>query len=127
VDTTTSHHGPTPEAYEAACTALWAHRDRADALSAALASIRAWRHLLPHRDVAELGPLDAILDSIALDSDVPLRRIARPTNLPEAVAAHRAVMDARRQAIAATRLVWDQIEAAAIRDINRYMPRSGAA
>jgi hypothetical protein len=119
-DTTTK--GPTPEAYQAACDALWVHRDRADALTAGLEAIRAWRHMQPHAAGPEFGPLDAVLDSLALDGDDPVRQIARPTTLPEAIAAYRGAMTARRRALAAARLVWDQIEAAAMREIDRHLP-----
>lgn len=121
-NTTTAPKGPTQDAYNAACTALWAHRDRADRLAAALADIRAWRHLQPHTSGPEFGPLDAILDAVTVDEAAALPVIAEPTSLPEAVTAHREVMNARRRSLAAARLVWDQIEAAAIRGIDRHMP-----
>lgn len=123
--TTTAAKGPTQDAYDAACAALWAHRDRADTQGAALDAIRAWRHLQPHTAApTEFAGLDAILDSLSLDDEVPLRQINRPTTLPEAVAAYRDVLNARARALNATRLVWDRIEAAAIREIDRHMPHN---
>lgn len=125
-NTTTAPNGPTQHAYDAACAALWAHRDRAAALVAGLDAIRAWRHLQPHAAAVAFAGLDAILDDLVDGAEIPLQRLKRPTSLPEAVAAHRAVMDARRQALAATGLVWDQIEGAAVREIDRHMPRNRA-
>lgn len=124
--TTTAPKGPTQDAYNAACTALWAHRDRADRLAAALGDIRAWRHLQPHTAGPELAALDAILDAVTVDEAAALPVIAEPTSLPEAVAAHREVMDARRRSLAAARLLWDQIEHAAIRQLDRFMPHGKA-
>ncbi|WP_229869836.1 hypothetical protein [Streptomyces flaveolus] len=120
VDNTTARN-PIAGMYQAALDALRAHPNYADAMAAALDAIRAWRHLQPHTAAADFASLDAVLDAAALSADVPLPRYERPASLPEAVAAHRAVMDARRQALAATRLVWDGIEAAAIRDIDRHL------
>jgi hypothetical protein len=125
VDNTTTSTGPTQWAYDQACRALWTHRDNAAVLANALANIRAWRHLQPHR-AADFAPLDAILDALALDESVPLLQIEQPTSLPEAVAAYRTVMAGRQQALTATALVWDQIEAAAIREMDRHMPRGAA-
>lgn len=113
--------GPTPEAYQAACDALWAHRDRANAYEAGLDAIRAWRHQLPHTAAAEFAGLDAILDALVGSASPPLHVVRKPASLQEAVGAHRAVMRERRTALAATRAVWDSIEAAAIRDIDRHM------
>ncbi|MFI9600356.1 hypothetical protein ACIHCX_10825 [Streptomyces sp. NPDC052043] len=112
MDNPTALKGPTPDAYEAACAALWAHRDRADALAAAFDSIRAWRHLQPHGDAVDFAPLDAILDAAAVGGDVPLQQLKRPATAAEAAEAHRVLMNARAQAFEAQRLVWDQIEAA---------------
>ncbi|MFG2468701.1 hypothetical protein ACGFXB_25045 [Streptomyces canus] len=125
VDNTTTSTGPTQWSYDQACRALWAHRDNAAVLADALSNIRAWRHLQPH-GAADFGPLDAILDALALDDTVPLLQIEQPTSLQEAVAAYRTVMGARRQAAAAARLVWDQIEAAAIREMDRHISRGAA-
>ena len=104
MDDTTTSKSPTPDAYEAACAALWAHRDRATAFEAGL---------------------DAILDALVGDVASPAQRLQQPTNLQEAVAAYRTVMRERRKALAATGVVWDQIEAAAIREIDRHMTRDG--
>jgi hypothetical protein len=126
VDDTTTSKSPTPDAYEAACAALWAHRDRATAFEAGLDAIRAWRHELPHAGApAEFAGLDAILDALVGDVASPAQRLQQPTNLQEAVAAYRTVMRERRKALAATGVVWDQIEAAAIREIDRHMTRDG--
>ncbi|MEV5911091.1 hypothetical protein AB0M00_19585 [Streptomyces chartreusis] len=108
--------------YETALDVLTAHPHEADAFAAALDAIRAWRHLQPHSAAVDLAPLDAILDAAAVADDVPLRPGDRPTSLPEACAAHRVVIDARRAALNATQLVWDRIEAASIRAIDRHMP-----
>lgn len=124
MDNTTTTKSPTPEAYEAACAALWAHRDRANALEAGLDAIRAWRHTLPAGNTAEFAGLDAILDALVDGVAAPLQRLKPPTSLQEAVAAHRAVMRERGTALAATRVVWDQIEAAAVREIDRHMPHN---
>lgn len=125
MDNTTTSTGPTQWAYDQACKALHAHRDRASVLADALNNIRAWRHLQPH-GAADFAPLDAILDALALDESVPLLQIEQPASLQEAVAAYRTVMGARREAGAAARLVWDQIEAAAIREMDRHTPRGAA-
>lgn len=127
MDNSPAPKGPTPDAYDAACRALWAHRDRADALAAALDSIRVWRHTQPHTDPAAFAGLDAVLNAAILDGAAPLLLIQRPESLPEAVTAYRQVLRARQQALAATRLVWDQVEAAAIREIDRHLPRGGVA
>jgi hypothetical protein len=124
VDNTTTSKSPTPEAYQAACDALWAHRDRANAYEAGLDAIRAWRHTMRPVHPTEFAGLDAILDALVGDVASPARRLQQqPTSLPEAVTAYREVMRERRTALAATRVVWDQIEAAAIREIDRQMPR----
>lgn len=115
-----------PVSYQTALDVLLAHPNQADALAAALDAIRAWRHTLPHSAAVDLAPLDAILDAAILVDDVPLRAADRPTSLQTAVAAHRSVIEARREALAAAQLVWDRIEAASIRAIDRYMPRRGA-
>lgn len=117
----TTTKGPTPEAFQTAYKALWAQRDRADRLAAVLDDIRAWRHLQPHTAGPEFGPLDAILDAVSVDEAAALPVIAEPTSLQEAVTAYREVMNARRRHLAASRLVWDQIEAAAIRQIDRRL------
>ncbi|MFD3714290.1 hypothetical protein [Streptomyces sp. NPDC058677] len=122
MDNTTTSKSPTPEAYQAACDALWAHRDRANALEAGLDAIRAWRHTMRPVHPTEFAGLDAILDALVGDVASPARRLQQPTSLQEAVAAYRDVMRERRTALAATRVVWDQIEAAAIREIDRQMP-----
>ncbi|MCX5562747.1 hypothetical protein [Streptomyces sp. NBC_00038] len=114
-------NGPTQEAYDAACAALWAHRDRANALEAALDAIRVWRHGVPTIHPAEFAGLDAVLDAAVDGVATPLQRLRPPSSLQEAVAAHRAVMRERNTSLAATRVVWDQIEAAALRDIDRHM------
>lgn len=121
MDNNATSNSPSPEAYQAVYDALWAHRDRAAAQAIALDAIRAWRHAVPRTASVDFSALDAALDAAALGDDVPLQRIVPPANLPEAVTAHRTVMDARRQALAAARLVWDSIEAAAIRDIDRHL------
>lgn len=59
---------------------------------------------------------------MTVDEAAALPVIGEPTSLPEAVTAYREVMHARRRSLAAARLVWDQIEAAAIRGIDRNMP-----
>lgn len=123
MDNSPSQNGPTQWAYDQACKALHAHRERAAALADALDSIRAWRHTQPHTDAVRFAPLDAILDALALDGDA-LLQIEQPASLQEAVTAYRTVLDARRRAIEATGLVWDQIEASAIREIDRHMQRS---
>lgn len=125
MDNTTST-SPTPEAYQAACDALWAHRDRANAYEAGLDAIRAWRHSMPTGGTGEFAGLDAILDSLAGDAASAVRRLQRPTSLQQAVTVHREVMRERRVALAAVRAVWDHIEAAAIREIDRHMPHSKA-
>lgn len=125
-NTTTAPTGPTQDAYNAACAALWAHRDRADRLAAALDEIRAWRHLQAHTAGPELTPLDAILDAVSVDEAAALPVISEPTSLQEAVTAYREVMNARRRTLAASRLVWDQIEQSAIRMIDRHMPHGKA-
>lgn len=127
MENSTTSKSPTPDAYQAACDALWAHRDRAAAQAIALDAIRTWRHTLTHTAAVDCSALDAVLDAAALGDDVPLKRIVPPASLSEAVVAHRAVMEARRQAIAAVRLVWDGIEAAAIREIDRHLPHPSVA
>ncbi|MCX4615731.1 hypothetical protein [Streptomyces mirabilis] len=126
MENSTSLNGPTREAYDAACAALWAHRDRANVYEAALDAIRAWRHVVPSGNASEFAGLDAILDALVDGVEAPLQRLQQPANLQEAVAAHRAVMRERGTALAATRVVWDQIEAAAVREIDRHMPHNRA-
>lgn len=121
MDHNAAPHGPTPDQVR---EELRAHRDSAAALADALNNIRAWRHTLPHTDAVQFAPLDAILDALALDESL-LLRIEQPASLQEAVTAYRMVLDARRRAIESTGLVWDRIEAAAIREIDRHM--TGAA
>lgn len=123
-DTTTAPTGPTQDAHNATHAALWVQRDRADRLAAALDDIRAWRRLQPHTAGPEFGPLDAILDAVSVDEAAALPVISEPTSLQEAVTAYREVMNARRRHLAASRLVWDQIEAAAIRQIDRRLQQS---
>lgn len=117
--------GPTQWAYEQACNALHRHRDRADMLTHTIGAILAWRHLQPHPEAMHLAPLDAILDALSLDVAYARHDQMQPATLPEAVAAHREVMNARARSLEALRLAWDQIEAAAIRDIDRQMPEGG--
>ncbi|CAL9593512.1 hypothetical protein SUDANB1_05273 [Streptomyces sp. enrichment culture] len=119
MDNTAAPHGSSPDQVH---KELQAHRDRVAALADALNSIRAWRHTLPHTAAVHFAPLDAILDALALDES-GLLQIEQPASLQEAVTAYRTVLTARRQALAATGLVWDRIEAAAIREIDRHMPR----
>lgn len=126
MENSTTSKSPTPDAYQAACDALWAHRDRAAALAIALDAIRTWRHQ-QQRGTVDFAALDAVLDAAALGDDLPLQRLVRPASLPEAVAAHRAVMDARQRALDAARLVWDHVEAAAVRDIDRHLHSRAAA
>lgn len=125
MENSTSLNAPTQDAYDAACAALWAHRDRANALEAALDAIRAWRHATPTVHPAEFAGLDAILDAVVGGVEAPLQRLQQPTSLREAVAAHRTVMRERGTALAATRVVWDQIEAASMREIDRQMTGRG--
>jgi hypothetical protein len=115
-------NGPTQWAYEQACAALHRHRERADLLSHSIGTILAWRHLQPHPDAVHLAPLDAVLDSLSLDVAYGRHDRTQPSTLAEAVAAHREVMNARARALDAVRLAWDQIEAAAMREIDRHMP-----
>lgn len=122
MDNSTPGKSPTPEAYQAACDALWVHRDRANAYEAGLDAIRAWRHKLPHTAAAaEFAGLDTILDALVGSASTPLHVLRKPASLQEAVGAHRAVMRERNAALAATRAVWDSIEAAAMRHIDRHM------
>ncbi|MDV6290298.1 hypothetical protein R2F25_30275 [Streptomyces sp. UP1A-1] len=125
VDSTTRN--PIAGMYQAALDALRSHPNYADAMAAALDAVRAWRHQQPHTAAVDFAPLDAVLDAAALSADVPLPQHERPASLSEAVVAHRAVMEARRQALAAVRLVWDGIEAAAIREIDRHLPHPSVA
>ncbi|MFG2458128.1 hypothetical protein ACGFWE_13805 [Streptomyces sp. NPDC048523] len=91
-------------------------------LLAALEDVRKWRHRQPNRGARHFAELDAILDAAALG------RIRRevgedvPASLPEAVAAHHRIMAARRRALDDLGRVWDAAEAAAIRQIARFMP-----
>lgn len=101
----------------------WAQHDRANSLAAALDAVRAWRLTQPNS--AELAPLDAVLDAVAVGDDVPLLRL-QATTLPEAVAAHREVMQARTRALDAVRLVWDQVEAASMRTIDEHLHKPSA-
>jgi hypothetical protein len=126
VDNSTTPTSPTLDAYQRACDALWAHRDRAAVQAMALDAIRTWRHQ-QQRGAVDFAPLDAVLDAAALGDDVPLQRLNRPASLPEAVAAHRTVMDARQHALEAVRMVWDHVEAAAVREIDRHLPHPPAA
>jgi hypothetical protein len=118
VDDTT----PIANTYAIALDALRAHPSHTDALAAALDAVRAWRHMQPHSAALDCAPLDAVLDA-ALGSGTPQQPLDRPTSLQDAVARHRAVLDARRAAFDALRMVWDQIEAAALREMNRQMSR----
>lgn len=114
--------GPTQWAYDQACAALHAHRDRADMLTTALGAILAWRHLQPHPDAVHMAPLDAVLDTLSLDVAYGRHARMQPLTLADAVAAHREVMNARARSLDAMRLAWDQIEAAAMREIDQHMP-----
>lgn len=116
---------PNQSAYERAL--VDAYRDRTLTLADAVNNIRTWRQTVPHTAAVQLAPLDAILDALALGDDVPLLQIEQPTSLQEAVTAYRAVLDARRTAIATTRLVWDQVEASAIREMDRHMTAQNQA
>lgn len=102
----------------------WAQHDRANALAAALDAVRMWRMTQPAGP--EFGPLDAVLDAVAVGDDVPLLRL-QATTLPEAVAGHRAVLDARKRAFDALALVWDQVEAASMRAIDEHLHKPDTA
>ncbi|MEW1867016.1 hypothetical protein AB0420_02260 [Streptomyces caelestis] len=123
METNTPPRGRT--VHHTANAALWAQHDRANTLAAALDAVRAWRLTRPNS--VELAPLDAVLDAVAVGDDVPLLRL-QATTLPEAVAGHRAVLDARKRAFDALGLVWDQVEAASMRAIDeRLHDREGDA
>ncbi|MGW7248840.1 hypothetical protein [Streptomyces decoyicus] len=95
-----------------------------EALLAALASVRAWRHRQPHTDARRFAELDAILDAAAIGRIERQLGEDAPASLPEAVEAHHRVMNARRRALDDARRVWDQVEAGAIRNIARFMPNT---
>jgi len=93
----------------------------------ALDQIRMWRHKQPHTDAPRLAELDAILDRAAVGRieahlGVDLRE---PTSLPEAVAAHHALIEQRHRIITDAHHAWDLAEANAIRAIARFMPATG--
>ncbi|AQW55263.1 hypothetical protein ACIQPP_05435 [Streptomyces violaceusniger] len=122
-DTTASAApGPTRWAYDQACEALHKHRQRAEALTVALDSVRAWRHRQPLTAATRYDELDAVLDAAAAGQIEAQLAAPEPTSLPEAVEAHHRVMSARRRALADARRIWDQIEATAIRNVARFMP-----
>ncbi|MEU3124387.1 hypothetical protein ABZ696_29495 [Streptomyces albidoflavus] len=93
----------------------------------ALDQIRMWRHRQPHTEAPRLAELDAILDRAAVGRieahlGVDLRE---PTSLPEAVAAHHALIEQRHRIITDVHHAWDLAEANAIRAIARIMPAAG--
>ncbi|WP_125262341.1 hypothetical protein [Streptomyces alboflavus] len=95
-----------------------------DPLRTALDLVRAWRHRQPHTDAPRYLELDAILDAAALDRIEQHLAWPEPTSLPEAVTAYRGVLDARRRILADVTHAWDLVEAAAVRNIARFMPRA---
>lgn len=94
--------------------------------TAALHAIRMWRHRQPHTDAWRYAELDAILDAAALGRIERAADRPEPASLPEAVAAHHAVMRLRRRILADSERAWDVVEAEALRAIARFMPKSGA-
>ncbi|GAA3527616.1 hypothetical protein [Streptomyces osmaniensis] len=88
----------------------------------ALDEIRTWRHRQPHADAPRYAELDAILDAAALGRIERRLDLPEPTSLPEAVAAHHAVLDLRRRILADAGRAWDLVEARVIRQIARFMP-----
>ncbi|MFI7010006.1 hypothetical protein [Streptomyces sp. NPDC050145] len=99
---------------------------------AALDEIRMWRHKQPHNAAPQFAELDKILDRAAVGRieahlGVDLRE---PRSLPEAVAAHHALIEQRHRIITDAHHAWDLAEANAIRAIDRFLPaasRKGGA
>ncbi|MFI1607823.1 hypothetical protein ACH4YN_37915 [Streptomyces griseofuscus] len=96
-----------------------------DALRSALEEVRTWRHRQPHVEATRYLELDAILDRAALGQITRQLDQDAPASLPEAVTAHHRIMAARRRTLEDARRVWDAAEAAAIRQIARFMPAPG--
>lgn len=94
-----------------------------EALRTALDEVRAWRHAQLQTHTTRYFELDAILDRAALGQITRQLDEDAPTSLPEAVSAHHRIMRARADA----RRAWDMAEAAAIRQIARFMPISDPA
>lgn len=97
-----------------------------DVLLVALDDVRAWRHRQPHADASRYAELDAILDAAAVGRIEKQLGQDAPASLPEAVEAHHRVMNERRRALADALRVWDQVEAAAIRRVARFLSKDGA-
>lgn len=94
---------------------------------AALDEIRMWRHKQPHTDAPQFAELDAILDRAAvgrIEAHLGVDR-REPTSLPEAVAAHHALIEQRHRIITDAHHAWNHAEARAIRAIDRFMPAAG--
>lgn len=122
MDNTHTPPAPTQWRYDQVRASRDRHREHAEMLTNALGAILAWRILQPHPDAVHLAPLDAILDSVTLGLSYEQHIRPAPATLAEAVAAHREVMRARARGVESVRLTWDQIEAAAVREIDRHMP-----
>ncbi|NGO68024.1 hypothetical protein [Streptomyces boncukensis] len=99
--------------------------DAARVAKVALDEVRMWRHRQPHHDAPRYAELDAILDRAAVGRiEVHLAQ-PEPRSLPEAVAAHHALIDQRRRIIADAHRAWDLVEVRVIRSIARFMPADG--
>ncbi|MEU0675447.1 hypothetical protein ABZ330_21650 [Streptomyces sp. NPDC006172] len=95
-------------------------------LHAALGEVRMWRHRHADINPRQLAELDAILDRAAVARIERSLGPTEATSLPEAVTAHQAVMRLRRSVLADAARAWDLVEAAAIRQIARFMPGAGS-